>query len=35
LTPKNEELIMDVVLALTDEVDRLKKRVQSWKNARN
>ena len=28
LKPKNEDLIMDVVLALTDEVDRLKKRVQ-------
>ena len=26
--PKNEDLIMDVVLALADEVDRLKKRVQ-------
>jgi len=28
LKPKNEDLIMDVVLALADEVDRLKKRVQ-------
>jgi hypothetical protein len=26
--PKNEDLIVDVVLALTDEVDRLKRRVQ-------
>jgi hypothetical protein len=28
LKPKNEDLIMDVALALADEVDRLRKRVQ-------